>query len=557
MSDYYYKADAVRDLAEGNWLVILNHIAANELHEALKKPGRHVHCPVHRGKHGDAFRLFKDAHKTGGGICNTCGPKHDGFELLMWIKGWSFDTCLKVVGDAVGAERNFFRKKDDSIQSESTSNAKPKGKGILVASGTAPYHNNEDNEQSYFLTLRNKYGRERTFWGIDLPRALEKSKAVVGDLISLNFCGRKAVTIEQPVRDADGTIVDYKEVSSHRNEWQIINHTQSLAKGSDSTSESSDLVDSAPSKPAMQAVQMHDVGHEQRKAIPPESKAGKLISLSQMEVPEFILQATKRLERMEERRKAYGSIANDRHQKVWDECLPINTNGTQPLRLYFDNRGFLAVINELARTDSVRFHQALPYFEEDEEGSFKEIDKFPAIVAAVRDVEGNLLTLHRIYLSKQGKKAPVTDAKKMMSIPEGVDINGGAIQMGKPFNGILGVAEGLETALAAYRATGIPVWSTINAQLMKTFKIPDDVNTLLIWADLDKSMTGQIAANVLKSRAEAEGVNVIVMLPQYPIPSRAKSLDWNDVLLEQGRAGFPSRSHIVRFCEQLETKVFA
>lgn len=557
MSNYYYKVDDVRNRAEGHWLAIFNHLVGDQLHDAIARPGRHVRCPVHGGKHGDAFRLFKDVHRTGGAICNTCGPRHDGFELLMWLNGWSFDTCLKAVGDAVGAEQIFIKRKADPSKPVPAKRVKTKGKGILVASGHAPYDNNPENEESFFITIRTKAGRERSFWGIDLPRALEQSKAVIGDEITLNFCGRTEVKVEQPIKDSSGAIVDYKEFSSHRNEWQVINHNPRSHEPRSDESPKPVPVLEASATPAIKQVPAEDAKPEASNEEPAPVRASNVIALSTLDVPEHIMQATRRLERMEARAKTYASKLGERHQKLWDECLPINSSASDPARLYFDSRGFLAVLNELERTDSVRFHPALPYYVEDEKGSFKEIGKYPAIVAAIRDIEGNLLTLHRIYLSKQGKKASVSDAKKMASVPEGVDINGGAIQMGAPFEGILGVAEGLETALAAYRATGIPVWSTVNAQLMKTFQIPGNIHTLLIWADLDKSRTGEVAANVLKQRAQSEGIEVIVLLPQYPIPSRAKSLDWNDVLLDQGRAGFPSRSQIIRYCDRTDARAFA
>jgi hypothetical protein len=45
-------------------------------------------CPVHRGQHGDAFRVFKDFNDTGGAVCNSCGKFGTGFKVLMWINGW-------------------------------------------------------------------------------------------------------------------------------------------------------------------------------------------------------------------------------------------------------------------------------------------------------------------------------------------------------------------------------------------------------------------------------------------------------------------------------------
>nr|WP_246336085.1 toprim domain-containing protein [Azomonas macrocytogenes] len=141
-----------------------------------------------------------------------------------------------------------------------------------------------------------------------------------------------------------------------------------------------------------------------------------------------------------------------------------------------------------------------------------------------------------------------------MSVPEGLDLNGGAIPLAEPVEGILGLAEGLETALSAYRATGIATWSTVNAQLMKTFECPEGVHTVIIWADRDRSRTGEVAANVLKARLEANGISVIVLLPQLAIAAKAKGIDWNDVLVGQGILGFPPVRQLRSFIENRRSR---
>ena len=135
----------------------------------------------------------------------------------------------------------------------------------------------------------------------------------------------------------------------------------------------------------------------------------------------------------------------------------------------------------------------------------------------------------------------------MMPIPDGLDVNGAAIRLGEPTEGIPGVAEGLETALSAYRVTQIPVWSTVNATLMESFEVPEGVHTVLIWADKDKSVTGEKSANVLKAKLEKRGIRVYVLLPKLPIPPRAKGIDWNDVLMSQGSLGFPNARYLRDF----------
>ncbi|MFC1353938.1 MAG: hypothetical protein G8D89_16280 [gamma proteobacterium symbiont of Clathrolucina costata] len=114
----YYDASKVREVVTGRWLEVLTYLADDQLQEALRKPGKHVTCPIHgtTGKgRGDGFRFFKDVVNTGGGVCNTCGTFHDGFELLMWLKGWKFREALNHVAEImrvapVPQEQNY--KKD-------------------------------------------------------------------------------------------------------------------------------------------------------------------------------------------------------------------------------------------------------------------------------------------------------------------------------------------------------------------------------------------------------------------------------------------------------------
>ncbi|STS99804.1 Uncharacterised protein [Klebsiella pneumoniae] len=78
------------------------------------------------------------------------------------------------------------------------------------------------------------------------------------------------------------------------------------------------------------------------------------------------------------------------------------------MRLYFKNRELLFKVDEVEKTDCLRFNPAMAYYDEDG----NEVGKFPAIVCAIRDVEGNLVTLHRTYLTQNGKKAKVGNAKR-------------------------------------------------------------------------------------------------------------------------------------------------
>lgn len=103
----------VRAAAEGRWIDLFKGLAP-ELEPALARLGRHVPCPVHGGK--DGFRLFRDASATGGGVCNTCGPRPDGFALLGWLRGWRFPETLERVAEALGLSETVTRRDAASLK---------------------------------------------------------------------------------------------------------------------------------------------------------------------------------------------------------------------------------------------------------------------------------------------------------------------------------------------------------------------------------------------------------------------------------------------------------
>lgn len=84
-----------------------------------------------------------------------------------------------------------------------------RGGGRLVDHGKAPFEHNEDNRESYFVTLADKSGKRHTIWGVDLERAMGEAKPEIGDRIALDQTGRREITLP------DGT-------KAHRNAWAVI-----------------------------------------------------------------------------------------------------------------------------------------------------------------------------------------------------------------------------------------------------------------------------------------------------------------------------------------------
>lgn len=221
--------------------------------------------------------------------------------------------------------------------------------------------------------------------------------------------------------------------------------------------------------------------------------------------------------------------------RVWNESVPLLDRDAEPARLYLARRGI-----SIRPPDALRFHSSLSYYDGE-----KRIGEFPAIIAMVSGTQGNPVTIHRTYLTQDGKKAPVESPKKLMSYPKDRKIIGGAIRL-VDTGPVLAVAEGLETALAVLEGTGLPVWCAVNALLLENFVPPPGVNRVIVFGDKDRPTEqhpkghGQEAAKQLVQRLWEMGIKASAIVPAGEIPPGQKSLDWLDILNRDGKAGFPT-----------------
>jgi putative DNA primase/helicase len=190
--------------------------------------------------------------------------------------------------------------------------------------------------------------------------------------------------------------------------------------------------------------------------------------------------------------------------RMWDGAASIRAG--DPVDRYLRARGFQPPYPDALRTASSLVHV--------DDGAFTQ---WPAMLGLVTSSNGNATTLHRTYLTKDGRKAPVTAPRKLLNSPQ----PGSAVRLAPPAP-TLGIAEGIETALAARALFGIPTWSAISASGLKTFEPPREVETLIICADHDVNGTGQRAAYELASRLSGR-LEIDIRIPNRPG-------DWNDVL---------------------------
>lgn len=139
------------------------------------------------------------------------------------------------------------------------------------------------------------------------------------------------------------------------------------------------------------------------------------------------------------------------------------------------------------------------------------------MIARVTDLDGNGVQLHKTTFDDQGNKI----GRKMMRAPMPP---GSAIRLHDPVQGVLGVAEGIETALSASQLYNCPVWALINANNLEKWMPPQGAEHIMIFGDNDLSYTGQASAYALAKRLVATGsYKVDVLIPSQP------GFDWNDV----------------------------
>lgn len=142
------------------------------------------------------------------------------------------------------------------------------------------------------------------------------------------------------------------------------------------------------------------------------------------------------------------------------------------------------------------------------------------MIARVTDPDGNGVQIHKTAFNLEGNRI----GRKMMRAPMPP---GSAIRLHDPVKGVLGIAEGIETALSASQLFHCPVWALINANNLEKWMPPQDVEHIIIFGDNDLSYTGQASAYVLAKKLVATGSYRV----DVRIPSQA-GWDWNDVQQE-------------------------
>lgn len=194
---------------------------------------------------------------------------------------------------------------------------------------------------------------------------------------------------------------------------------------------------------------------------------------------------------------------------TWAKCMPIVPDDA--VALYLKRRGFAGVWPLPA---CLRHHPMLDYWHEGQR-----IGSFPAMVAPLTAPNGCTVALHRTWLTRDGRKADVPTARKLTRASG--PLTGACIPLFKSERGAIGVAEGIETALAARLASGVPTVAAYSAGNLATWQWPTSVRRIVIFGDND--CAGREASERLRESASRAGLRVEVAVPS------GDGDDWADV----------------------------
>ncbi|MBK1667383.1 hypothetical protein CKO28_04985 [Rhodovibrio sodomensis] len=145
----------------------------------------------------------------------------------------------------------------------------------------------------------------------------------------------------------------------------------------------------------------------------------------------------------------------------------------------------------------------------------------------------------------QGAKADLQDKKRTNGI-----MLGSAVKLAQPDSDLI-LAEGPETGLSTYQATGIATWILLGAQNFTRVEIPASVTRIVIAADIEASGNGLAMAVRAASYWRMQGYQAAIALPSDGIVDLDDG-DFNDVLTRAGEgavrraiamAHAPQRAH--------------
>jgi hypothetical protein len=184
-------------------------------------------------------------------------------------------------------------------------------------------------------------------------------------------------------------------------------------------------------------------------------------------------------------------------RRLFGMSQPIAGTGVET---YLRGRG---IIN-LHGIDSLRFHPRCYYRPEADAPT----EIWPAMIAAVTDLQGHITGVHRTWLDPSGRdKAPVETPRRAMGY-----LLGHAVRFG-PAGDVMAAGEGIETMLSLRCVMpGMAMVAALSAAHLAAVLFPATLRRLYIVRDDDRAGDGAVAG--LFDRAQSAGIEATVLSPQ-------------------------------------------
>ncbi len=169
---------------------------------------------------------------------------------------------------------------------------------------------------------------------------------------------------------------------------------------------------------------------------------------------------------------------------------------------------------------ALRFHPRC-YYRADENAP---VETWPAMLAAVTDLDGTITGVHRTWLARDGSaKAPVATPRRAMGRLLGNGVRFGVVHE------VVAVGEGIETMLALRCVLPtLPMIAALSANHLAALVLPPGLRRL--YAAQDGDCVGTRAAGILTECAGRAGIDAIGLVPRTD--------DFNDDLRQFGLAEF-------------------
>jgi hypothetical protein len=144
------------------------------------------------------------------------------------------------------------------------------------------------------------------------------------------------------------------------------------------------------------------------------------------------------------------------------------------------------------------------------------LETWPALIAAVTDLSGNITGVHRTWLARDGSaKAPIDDPRRALG-----ELLGNAVRFGAVHD-VLAAGEGIETMLSLKSLLpDMPMVAALSAAHLAALWLPQTLSRLYVAVDNDPA--GRWAAMRLTTRAREAQIETRLLLPDGD--------DWNTAL---------------------------